>query len=116
MIFVFGSNLAGHHGAGAAREAADNWGAIDGVGEGHTGQSYAIPTKDEQIKTLPIARIKTFVDRFIKYAVANPSLYFVITRVGCGLAGYKDKDIAPLFHAVPENCHIPATWARFIRK
>lgn len=116
MIFVFGSNLAGMHGAGAALTALYDHGAMDGYGEGHHGNSYAIPTKDEKIKPLSIMRIKTHVDRFIQYATDNPSLYFVITRVGCGLAGYKDKDIAPLFSVAPANCHIPITWARFIRR
>ena len=96
-IFVFGSNLAGRHGAGAAFFARQNHGAIYGQGIGLQGNSYAIPTKDLRIKTLPLSAIKKHVDTFIQYAKEHPELMFNVTRVGCGLAGYKDIDIAPMF-------------------
>lgn len=95
-IFVFGSNLAGRHGAGAAKIAL-KWGAVYGQGVGLHGNTYAIPTKDGQIKTLPINIIKQFVDDFILFAENNTELKFLVTAIGCGLAGYKETDIAPLF-------------------
>lgn len=110
MIFVFGSNLAGVHGAGAAKCALDVHGAIWGQGIGHQGNSYAIPTKDEHIKTLPLARIWSYVLQFMAYAKANKELKFEVTRIGCGLAGYTDKDISPMFEYAPENCELPTGW------
>lgn len=113
-IFVFGSNLAGRHGAGAALAARQYHGAIYGQGIGRQGNSYAIPTKDEQIRTLPIDRIKPHVDVFIEYARSNPDLSFHVTRIGCGLAGYHDLDIAPLFSGAPENCILPKKWEEIL--
>lgn len=109
-IFVFGSNLAGRHGAGAALFARRNYGAEYGKGVGRTGDSYAIPTKDEYIRTLPLSAIKLYVDKFLAYAKANPKLTFLVTRIGCGLAGYLDKDISPMFQGAPENCLLPEGW------
>lgn len=94
-IFVFGSNLAGHHGGGAARAANIKFGAEWGVGVGLTGQTYAIPTMQGGVET-----IKPYVDEFIRFAQANPELKFLVTRIGCGIAGFRDEDIAPLFHKV----------------
>lgn len=91
-VFVFGSNLEGMHGGGAAYAAFKKFGAVMGCGVGHCGQSYAIPTMQGGIET-----IKPYVDDFIGYAKANPDLFFYVTRVGCGIAGFKDEDIAPLF-------------------
>lgn len=104
-IFVFGSNLAGIHGAGAARHALEKYGAVYGEGVGRMGQSYAIPTKDENIVTLPLARIKPHVDVFVDYAKSHPNLTFHLTRIGCGIAGYDwDRDIGPLFPSeLPAN-------------
>lgn len=110
MIFVFGSNLAGRHGRGAALWARRNRGAIYGQGEGRQGQSYAIPTKDEALRPLPISRITMHVNVFLLYARANPQLRFEVTRVGCGLAGYSDDDMAPLFKPAPSNCRLPPEW------
>lgn len=110
MIFVFGSNEAGRHGKGAALTAREKHGAVYGVGRGRTGNAYAIPTKDEKLKTRSLELIKTDVDEFIKYANDNPSLWFEVTRIGCGLAGYKDKDIAPMFAEAPYNCILPVGW------
>ncbi len=112
MIFVFGSNLAGRHGKGAALYAKQHHGAIYGCAMGMQGNSYAIPTKDFNLKTLSLPRIKVYVDSFIKYAHANPELEFEVTRIGCGLAGYTDFDISPMFHGAPANVHLPEGWAR----
>ena len=91
-IFVFGSNLRGMHGGGAARAAMDKFGAEWGVGVGRTGQTYAIPTMHGGVDV-----IKPYVDEFVEYAKAHPELRFLVTRVGCGIAGFRDEDIAPLF-------------------
>jgi hypothetical protein len=115
-IFVFGSNLAGRHGAGAALFARRERGAIYGQGIGLQGQSYAIPTKDEHIKTLPLARIRPFIEDFISFARQHPELEFEVTKIGCGLAGYSEDQIAWMFvvalEGVPKNVHLPDGWAR----
>lgn len=110
VVFCFGSNLAGIHGAGAARSAWQHHGAQWGVGEGPTGDSYALPTKDHQIQTLPLEVIAKNVERFKAYAALRSDLKFMVTRVGCGLAGYTDADIAPMFQDAPENCELPPRW------
>lgn len=94
-IFVFGSNLAGMHRGGAARVARERFGAVMGQGEGLQGQSYAIPTMQGGVET-----IRPYVDRFIDFAAQNPQLTFYVTRIGCGIAGFSDEEIAPLFAAV----------------
>lgn len=109
-IFVFGSNLAGRHGAGAAKDAVEKYGAFYGVGEGKQGNSYAIPTKDYNLKTLSLDRIKNHIATFYTYAEQNPEYVFRVTRIGCGLAGYKDEDIAPLFKYPPHNVVLPEQW------
>lgn len=108
MIFVFGSNLAGRHGAGAAAWARAHRGAEYGVAEGMQGYSYAIPTKDAQLKPLPLDRIEQHVRKFIDYAKDHPELGFEVTAIGCGLAGYKPCQIAPMFRDAPKNCCLPA--------
>lgn len=110
MIFVFGSNLAGRHGKGAALYARRERGASYGVGEGITGDSYAIPTKDENLRTRSLSDIKISVDKFIEFAKRNPELIFEVTKIGCGLAGYKEDDIAPMFKESPDNCKLPPGW------
>jgi hypothetical protein len=107
-IFVFGSNLAGIHGAGAAAFAEQHCGAEYGEGVGRTGNSYAIPTKDEKVETLPLERIRPHVEVFIDYARNHPKLHFALTHIGCGLAGYNwERDIRPLFPAeLPINIEI----------
>jgi hypothetical protein len=96
-IFVFGSNQAGRHGKGAAKQAL-GFGAKWGQAEGLQGRTYGIPTKNFSIKrTLSISEIKPYVDRFIQCAKDNPDLTFLVTEVGCGLAGLNHKDVAPLF-------------------
>jgi len=110
MIFVFGSNLAGRHGRGAALCAMQEHGAIYGQGRGRQGNSYAIPTKSLQLTALSLDVIRVYVREFIEYAIDNPELQFNVTRVGCGLAGYTDSDIAPMFLHAPKNCILPAGW------
>lgn len=106
-IFVFGSNLAGIHAGGAARWAHDNRGAEWGVGFGLTGTAFAIPTKDWDIETLPLADIQKYVRRFLKFAAARPDLSFQLTPIGCGHAGYTPADIAPMFAQASENVLLP---------
>ncbi|MBO4282613.1 MAG: hypothetical protein J5873_05410 [Bacteroidales bacterium] len=91
-IFVFGSNLAGMHGGGAARIACERFGAVWGQGVGLQGQSYAIPTMQGGMET-----IKPYVDEFIAFASAHPEYRFLVTRIGCGIAGFTAAEIAPLF-------------------
>jgi hypothetical protein len=130
-VFVFGSNLSGIHGGGAARAAYEHYGAVWGEGVGYYGHSYAIPTKDENINTLPLGRIRDFVEvaviDFDNIATDNghsgtPTKFFV-TRVGCGLAGYNDADIAPMFaealkrralHSHPMTVSFAEEWRPYI--
>lgn len=109
-VFVFGSNLAGRHGKWAALCALRTHGAEYGVGVGRTGNAYAIPTKDAQLRTLPLPEIKKHVLAFLEYANEHHELLFIVTRVGCGLAGYSQSDIAPMFHNAPSNCVLPEGW------
>ena len=109
-VFVFGSNLAGKHGKGAALHASREHGAVHGVGVGRTGNAYAIPTKDAGLRTLPLSEIKSYVLEFLRYAKAHPDLRFEVTRIGCGLAGYTDVQIAPMFAGAPANCDLPPGW------
>lgn len=113
-IFVFGSNLAGLHGAGAALHARKHHGAIYGFGHGRMGSAYAIPTKDENIRTLPLESIRRYVAIFIAYATNHPELRFKVTAIGTGLAGYKHTDIAPMFKGAPDNCQLPAEWLELV--
>jgi len=106
-IFVFGANEAGRHGAGAAEYARQYHGAIYGQGYGLQGNSFGIPTKDRQFKTLPVESIKIYVDKFKEFATEHPELSFKLTPVGCGLAGYIPNDIAPLFKECPPNVILP---------
>ena len=106
-IFVFGSNLRGMHGGGAARIAMDLFGAIMGQGVGLQGQSYAIPTMQGGVET-----IKPYVDEFIEFAKQHPELKFLVTRIGCGIAGFHDEEIASLFVAAVDvpNIYLPKSF------
>ncbi len=106
-IFVFGSNLKGMHGGGAAYIAYRKFGAIMGQGVGLQGQSYGIPTMQGGVET-----IRPYVDEFIEFAKKNQNLTFLVTRIGCGIAGFDDKDIAPLFEQAhdAENIILPPGW------
>ena len=106
-IFVFGSNLAGRHGAGSAKHAMQVWGAEYGVGIGRTGNAYAIPTKDQQLKVLPLYYIQHHVAEFLAYARQHSHLTFKVVAIGCGLASYKPEQIAPMFEGAPENVELP---------
>lgn len=112
-IFVFGSNLAGVHGGGAAKEAYKNYGARWGE-TGYMGHSYGISTKDHQIITLPLLEIAKNVGRFLRCAELNPQTKFYVSRVGCVLAGYKDEDIAPMFKDAPTNCSFAENWKPYL--
>ena len=114
QIFVFGSNLAGVHGAGAAKAAMQHYGAKYGVGIGMTGRSYALPTKDLNIETLPLKSIANQIQALKQVILVHRDKEFFITRVGCVLAGYSDEDIAPMFKGFPSNCDFPETWKKYI--
>lgn len=110
QVFVFGSNTAGVHGKGAARTAAQLFGAKRGSGEGMTGQCYAIPTRSYhfgKFKTLDLGEIAAHVGRFLAYAQLHPEKEFLVTLIGCGYAGYKPEQIAPMFKHRSENVIVP---------
>lgn len=109
-IFVFGSNLKGRHGKGSAKEALDKHGAIYGVGEGLQGNSYGIPTKGHKLEVLSLDTVRWYVARFIRHARANPGDTFNVVEIGCGLAGYKASDIAPMFADAPNNVMLPQSF------
>jgi len=113
-IFVFGSNESGIHGAGAARYAKMNYGAIMGIGFGFSGTSFAIPTKDFNIETLSFDIVKKYIRAFIFQADAHPEWNYKITRIGCGLAGFEDKDIAPLFKGCAGHCSFDTFWKEWL--
>lgn len=106
-IFVFGSNLAGKHGAGSAAHAKKYYGAVLGEGIGRQGNSYAIPTKDVDLNVLSLEKIKPHVEVFYDYARAHFWESFSVVAIGCGLAGYTPQEIAPLFKNPPENVNLP---------
>lgn len=111
-IFVFGSNLAGRHGKGAALVAKHYWNALEREGYGYQGQSFAIATKDTALVTLLFVLIKYQVTSFLESAFTGirRDYTFLITAIGCGLAGYEHEQIAPLFKDAPANCVLPAEW------
>jgi len=110
QIFVFGSNTDGKHDKGAALTAVRKFGAKYGKGEGLYGQSYALPTVGNNLSFMSLDRVQIHVDRFIKCANEHPELEFLVTKVGCGLAGHKEKDIKPMFKDCPSNCILPKGW------
>lgn len=115
-VFVFGSNLRGIHGAGAA-QAALKFGAVMGRGIGLSGRTYALPTKDEKIQSMSLEDIQAHVNDFYEFVRANPQLHFLVTKVGCGLAGNEPTAIALLFgkrFTKLENCSLPAEFRKAI--
>lgn len=106
-VIVFGSNERGQHGGGLAKVAQQFYGAEWGKSEGHFGQSYALPTKSTPWKTLPLEAIEYYAKVFKMYAAANPDLTFLVTKVGCGLAGLTPEQIGPMFHDAPDNVVLP---------
>lgn len=119
-IFVFGSNLGGIHGSGAALVARTKFGAQYFIGAGPTGNSYGIPTKNETVEhSLPLSVIKRYVDQFIEYANlcewrGDEREQFFVTGIGCGLAGFKPEQIAPMFKDAPDNCSFPDIWQPYL--
>lgn len=107
-VFVFGSNAGGQHGGGAARIAHEHFGAVWGEGHGHHGQSFAIDTMSG------IDTLAREARAFIEYARAHPELRFLLTPVGCGIAGYAPDQVAPLFTGIPENVSVPASFLPFL--
>jgi len=110
-IFVFGSNLKGIHGKGAALTARQNYGAKIGVAEGLHGWSYALPTKDSPQEIMHLSEVRIYVGRFVQEARNHPELNFKVTQVGCNLAGHTKEDIAPMFLGSPRNCFFDTAWA-----
>lgn len=109
-IFVFGSNRQGRHGKGAALYARLHHGAINGQARGLQGSSYAIVTKElrKDMPAVTLDEVKNEVNVFIDFAKKHPEYRFIITRIGCGLAGFSDEQIAPLFKLAPSNCELPS--------
>lgn len=112
QIFVFGSNLAGRHGAGSALEAVYNHGAIHGKGSGIQGNSYAIPTKDHALRVMSLDEIERYVQGFITYAAIYDDCVFNVVKIGCGLAGYREDQIAPMFKFATKNVNLPKGWRK----
>ena len=110
-VFVFGSNLMGHHGGGAAWVAMKRFGAIWGQGVGLQGQSYGIPTMQGGVET-----IVPYVEEFIDFAADHPEMTFLVTRIGCGIAGFRDEEIAPLFKEAleAENIVLPKSFVTLL--
>ena len=113
-IFVYGSNEAGIHGAGAAYTARVDYGAMWGKGDGLSGRSYGIPTKDKNLRVLTLPQIEFYVQQFIQFAHDNPDKKFFITAIGTGLAGFKHSEIAPMFQNLPDNCRTPPEWSEYV--
>lgn len=114
VFFVFGSNRQGNHGAGAAFAACKYFGAIYGIGEGPSGFTYAIPTKERpHDHGLPLSEIEKGVHRFIQYTLDNPDKTFLVTPIGTGYAGHHFSDIAPMFRDAI-NCWFPKSWEQFL--
>jgi hypothetical protein len=109
-IFVFGSNEAGDHAGGAARFAHDHRGAEMRVALGLRGQSFALPTMDSDLRRLPLSSIESYVTYFIEFARSRPDLTFQVTQIGCGIAGFKASEMAPLFAKAPSNCAFDIAW------
>ena len=116
QVFVFGSNEAGIHGAGAAKLAEEKFGAIRGMGYGLQGKSFGIPTKDTFIRTLPLDKIEFYIYSFLTEAMEYPDTEFLVTKIGCGLAGYSEDQIANLFKGkfIPENVTLPESFFNII--
>ena len=114
QVFVFGSNLAGLHRGGAARTAKDYFGAMQGVGRGWSGQSFAIPTLNEHFQPMPLSQIQHYIDDFKIYTKNHPKFTYFVTSVGCGGAGYQAKDIAPLFDGISDNVILPISFKKFL--
>ena len=113
-IFVFGSNQAGYHAGGAAHAAATQYGAEWGVGEGPKGRSYALPTMNKELQRRDLDAVEDSVELFIMHARSRPDENFFVTRIGCGIAGFRDDQIAPMFVGAPDNCSFAEAWRRWL--
>lgn len=113
-VFVFGSNEAGHHGAGAAAQARNMFKMPFGKSYGHYGDCFAIPTKDEYITTLPLDQIEDYVRGFIAYARGHKRVTFLVTTIGTGLGGLLHSQIAPMFEKAPPNCQFDDVWRPYL--
>lgn len=113
QIFVFGSNREGRHGKGAAYTALKKYNAVYGQSKGLQGNSYGIITKElrSNFPKVTLQEIQEQVDSFLKFATERQELEFLITKIGCGLAGFKEEEIRPLFNSVPKNCILPDDWS-----
>lgn len=109
-VFVFGSNEAGLHGAGAAKTAREEWGAIMGCSYGHYGKSFAIPTKDGYLEVLDLDTIQNYVIGFLAYAKGRPKLNFYVTAIGTGLAGISHREMAAMFEGASKNVYFDEVW------
>lgn len=114
MIFVFGSNKAGIHGAGAAAYAHKHLSATWGIGEGITGSCYALPTKGYKIEKIPLSEVSEAIERFLQTARHLDITKFKVTQVGCGLGGFTSEEIAPFFRGAPDNCYFDEAWREFL--
>lgn len=110
MIFVFGSNLDGNHAGGAARFAVTAKGAQQRVAEGPTGDAYALPTVGHNYQTMTLAKVHEHIRKFLYFSRRHPDKEFQVTRIGCGIAGFTDGEIAPLFRGAPPNCLFDSVW------
>ena len=113
QIFVFGSNLAGKHNGGGAKIALEKFGAIYGEGVGFQGQSYAIPTLDANFQKIDLTEIRFYVDMFFQFAYNHPQYEFLVTKIGCGIAGYDVSEIAPLLLNPFKNIILPKEFTDF---
>jgi len=115
-VFVFGSNMAGTHQGGAAKTALLHFGAMKGVGRGWSGQSFAIPTMNEHLQQMPLSQIQHYIDDFKVYSKNHLKIKYFITAVGCGVAGYKVEEIAPMFKGISHNVILPISFRPFVEK
>ncbi len=108
--------MAGQHAGGAARTAKEFFGAVEGVGRGWAGQSFAIPTMNEHLQQMPLSQIQHYVDDFKIYAKNHPKMKYFLTSIGCGIAGYTVEEIAPMFKGIAHNVIFPSSFRPFVEK
>lgn len=114
QVFVFGSNLAGNHRKGAAKTALDKFGAMQGVGRGWSGQSFAIPTQNEHLQPMPLHQVEHYINDFKIYTQNHPKQTYFVTAVGCGSTGFPVQDIAPMFKGISDNVILPIRFKAFL--
>jgi hypothetical protein len=116
QVFVFGSNTSGNHAGGAARQALESFGAVYGQDSGLQGQSYAIPTLDENFEKLPLEEIRIHLEWFKAFAQNNDKKEFLLTKIGCGIASFEISEIAPLCSNMPSNVVLPKEFIDFLNR